>query len=202
MQIKLQNISKKYKNQWIFKNLNYVFESGKKYAILGENGSGKSTLMKIISGQTSPNKGIITYSDNNEISIDDIYTELSYCAPYIDVIDELTFTEFITFVSKYKNFSKSFNTKQVQEQFNFSSTKWIKDYSSGMKQRVKLILALYLDVNLILLDEPTSNLDEDGVQWYLRTLEEETKNKIVLIASNVEREYRFCDSVLNISDYK
>lgn len=202
MQIELQNIAKKYKNQWIFKNINYTFEKGKKYAILGENGSGKSTLLKIISGQTTPNKGTVLYTSNKKIDIENVPKKLSYCAPYIELIEELTFVELIAFVGKYKTFSASFNAQKLQEKFNFSSHKWIKDYSSGMKQRVKLILALYLNVELVLLDEPTSNLDEEGVKWYLETVEKETKDKTVIIASNIEREYEFCNDVIRITDYK
>lgn len=202
MQITLQNISKKYKSQWIFRNVNYTFEKGKKYAILGENGSGKSTLLKIVSGQTTPNKGTITYFSETEIEIENIHQKLSYCAPYIDLIEELTFTELIDFVRKFKPFTKTFDAHKLQKQFNFSENKWIKDYSSGMKQRVKLILALYLDVDLILLDEPTNNLDEEGVKWYLKTINEIDKNKTIIIASNIKREYEFCDEVIKLSDYK
>lgn len=202
MQITLQNIAKKYKSQWIFRNVNYIFEKGKKYAILGENGSGKSTLLKIISGQTTPNKGTVSYFSDTKIELEDVHKKLSYCAPYIDIIEELTFAEIVAFVAKFKPFTTTFDVHTLQKQFNFSENKWIKDYSSGMKQRVKLILALYLDVDLILLDEPTSNLDEEGVQWFLKTINEIDKNKTIIIASNIKREYEFCDEVIKISDYR
>ena len=92
--------------------------------------------------------------------------------------------------------------KRIVELFAFDSKKWIKDYSSGMKQRVKLALALFADVELCLLDEPTSNLDEQGVEWYLNTLEKMPKNRTLIIASNLEREYGFCTHKIDINQYK
>ena len=199
MNIKLENISKKYGKTWILKNVNLNFEQGKKYAILGNNGSGKSTLMKIISSQTTASKGNIFFEDTD---IDKVYQQLSYCAPYIDLIEELTFEELLTFVSKYKPFMAEFTITNILKLFNFQSDKWIKDYSSGMKQRVKLALALFADVKVTLLDEPTSNLDEAGVEWYFEMLEKLPKNRTIIIASNIEREYQFCEHLINIKDFK
>ena len=110
MNIKLENISKKYGKTWILKNVNLNFEQGKKYAILGNNGSGKSTLMKIISSQTTASKGNIFFEDTD---IDKVYQQLSYCAPYIDLIEELTFEELLTFVSKYKPFMAEFTITNI-----------------------------------------------------------------------------------------
>lgn len=199
MNITLENISKKYGKTWILKNVNLNFEQGKKYAILGNNGSGKSTLMKIISSQTTASRGDITFENTD---IDKVYQKLSFCAPYIDVIEELTFEELLTFVSKYKPFMAEFSTPNILKLFNFQSDKWIKDYSSGMKQRVKLALALFADVEVTLLDEPTSNLDEAGVEWYFEMLEKLPKNRTIIIASNIEREYQFCEHLINIKDFK
>lgn len=199
MNIQLENISKKFGKTWILKNVNLNFEQGKKYAILGNNGSGKSTLMKIISSQTSPSKGVITFQNTE---IDKVYEKISFCAPYIDVIEELTFEELLIFVSNFKPFMAEYPISTILKLFNFQSDKWIKDYSSGMKQRVKLALALFADVEVTLLDEPTSNLDEEGVNWYFEMLEKLPQKRTIIIASNIEREYQFCEHLINIKDFK
>lgn len=199
MNIRLKNISKKFGKTWILKNVNLEFQTGEKYAILGNNGSGKSTLMRIISSQTSPSKGEIIYE---KTSIENAYKNISYCAPYIDVIEEYTFEELLKFVAKYKPFMPAYSIQDILSLFNFQSNKWIKDYSSGMKQRVKLALALFADVNVTLLDEPTSNLDEEGVEWYFEMLNKMPENRTIIIASNIEREYKFCEHHINIKQFK
>jgi len=199
MNINLQNIYKKYGNNWILKNVNLSFNQGEKYAVLGNNGSGKSTLLKIISGQTSPSKGKIIF-ENTEV--EDVYQKVSFCAPYIDVIEELTFKELLLFVANYKPFMAEYPITTILQLFNFQSDKWIKDYSSGMKQRVKLALALFADVEVTLLDEPTSNLDEAGVEWYFEMLKKLPKDRTIIIASNIEREYQFCEHLIHIKDFK
>ena len=199
MRITLEHVGKKYGKSWIFKDINLSFEPGQTYAILGDNGSGKSTLLKLLSGQTAPNQGQIEYENT---AIEQVYQKISYCAPYIDLIEELTLEECLDFVEKHKPFLPDYPKKRIKELFAFDSKKWIKDYSSGMKQRVKLALALFADVELCLLDEPTSNLDEHGVEWYLSTLEKMPKNRTLIIASNLEREYGFCKHKIDINQYK
>ena len=199
MRITLEHVGKKYEKSWIFKNVNLSFEPGQTYAILGNNGSGKSTLLKLLSGQTAPNQGEIEFENT---AIEKVYQKISFCAPYIDLIEELTLDELLDFVEKHKPFLPDYPKKRIVELFAFDSKKWIKDYSSGMKQRVKLALALFADVELCLLDEPTSNLDEQGVEWYLNTLEKMPKNRTLIIASNLEREYGFCTHKIDINQYK
>ena len=199
MRITLEHVGKKYGKSWIFKNVNLSFEPGQTYAILGNNGSGKSTLLKLLSGQTAPNQGEIEFENT---AIEKVYQKISFCAPYIDLIEELTLDELLDFVEKHKPFLPDYPKKRIVELFAFDSKKWIKDYSSGMKQRVKLALALFADVELCLLDEPTSNLDEQGVEWYLNTLEKMPKNRTLIIASNLEREYGFCTHKIDINKYK
>ena len=199
MRIKLENIGKKYGRNWIFKDVNLVFEEGEKYAILGNNGSGKSTLLKILSSQTAPNKGAISFDG---YAIDKVHEQVSFCAPYIDLVEELSFRELLEFTEKFKPFLPEYPIEKILGLFDFDETKWIKDYSSGMKQRVKLCIALLADVEVCLLDEPTSNLDEEGVNWYFELLEGIKSNRTLIIASNIEREYKFCKHIIDIRDYK
>lgn len=199
MRISLKNIGKKYGKSWIFKGVDLVFEPGQSYAILGNNGSGKSTLMKVLSGQTGPNVGDIEF---HGVPVEEVFKKISYCAPYIDLIEELTLEELLNFVQSNKPFLPEYSVQTIIAMFGFDKYKWIKDYSSGMKQRVKLALALFANTEVCLLDEPTSNLDEKGVEWFLAVLKELPKGRMIIIASNQEREYSFCQHLIDITQFK
>ncbi len=205
-QIELNNIGKRFRYEWIFKNITHSFESGKSFALLGPNGSGKSTLMKILSGHLTPSDGQITFSNSRKkIDGDDIYQYISYSAPYIDVIEEMTLTEIIAFHSKFKPLSKGLIINDLIQILNFKNAndKEIRFFSSGMKQRLKLALSICSATPILLLDEPTTNLDAQGVAWYQNLMQQfSDKNRLVIVASNIEHDYDFCEEQLNILDYK
>jgi ABC-type multidrug transport system ATPase subunit len=199
MEIQLDQVGKKFGKNWIFKDISYSFLPNNSYAVLGNNGSGKSTLLKIISSQTSPNKGQVIYKD---CETENAYTRISYCAPYLELIEELSFEELLVFVEKFKPFLPDYPPQRILDIFQFDKNKWVKDYSSGMKQRVKLALALFADVDVVLLDEPTSNLDEKGVSWFLETLDLVINERTLILASNVEREYQTCKNIIDMQEFK
>ena len=206
MHIELLSISKRYRYEWIFKNINLAFQQGKRYALLGHNGSGKSTLMQVISGFLTPSKGELRCFENDKkIDIDDFYKKISYAAPYIDLIEEFTLVETIEFHQKFKPFSNNFNTQNVLQLLGFpkgNANKEVRYFSSGMKQRLKIALALCSETPVILLDEPTTNLDAQGVAWYRQLVQETTNDKILIIASNIPQDYDFCDEQILVENYK
>ncbi len=205
MDIKLHNVAKRYRFEWIFRDINYDFKAGNSYAVLGPNGAGKSTFLKILSGHLSPSKGTITFSKNKTpIEQDLVYQQVSYAAPYIDLIEELTLVEAIEFHKKFKPLLNNLEVGDLEELLRFSkaSHKEVKFFSSGMKQRLKLVLAICSDTNILLLDEPTTNLDKQGMNWYLDLISEYKKDRLLIIASNVEADLSFCEEQLNIQDYK
>lgn len=205
MKIELTNVSKRFNYDWIFRNVNYAFETGNQYAITGSNGSGKSTLLRIISGQLTPSEGKISFfAGSGQIPADQIYNSISYAAPYIDLIDDLTFDEAIRFHSKFKPFLNNLIPEEIKSASGLTAhgSKYLKEFSSGMRQRVKLILSILSESSILLLDEPTTNLDEAGVNWYLDLIQKYAKNRIVIVCSNQEREYAFCTHILRMQDYK
>jgi ABC-type multidrug transport system ATPase subunit len=205
MDIKLKQLGKRYKFEWIFRNLDFDFQNGNAYAILGANGSGKSTLLKVLSGHTSPSKGTIDfYNQNEKIAIDKVYHQLSFAAPYIELIEELTLIEVLQFHQKFKAFQNNLTVNDLIDMLNFSKSKHkeVRFFSSGMKQRLKLVLAICSDTNYLLLDEPTTNLDNQGVLWYQELIEHFAKNRLTIVASNIEHDYEFCKETLNIMDFK
>ena len=206
MNITLHNIGRRYNREWIFRHLDYTFSLGTSYAILGPNGSGKSTLMKVISGALSPSEGELSYVLNSsKLELDACYAQLSLAAPYVDLIEEFTLDELLVFHVKFKPLLAGFTIPKIKEILGFQDTvyhKEIKNFSSGMKQRVKLILACCSDTSVLFLDEPTSNLDKEGEKWYLDLVELTKKNRIIIIGSNQEHEYSFCQEFIQIMDYK
>ena len=201
----LDRLGKRFRYEWIYKDLSTTIGAGERIALLGPNGSGKSTLMKTLSGQLSPSKGKLRHTVNGaDIPIDGIYRHLSYAAPYIELIEEFTLREAIDFHRKFKPLINDLDTAAVIELLGFerSRNKEIRNFSSGMKQRLKLALACCTASELLLLDEPTTNLDEQGVRWYRDLIERFGGFRTIIVASNVAVDYAFCDRRLSILDYK
>ena len=189
MKIILNNISKKYNKKYVFKNFSYQFEN-KYYSITGSNGSGKTTLLKIILGYITPQNGNVTYYKNNSKIEDDNFGFFSFASPYQEIIEEFTLNEIIHFHFK---FLSSINKMKENEIINllemeeYSNIK-ISNFSTGMKQKVKLGLALFSECEFTLLDEPCSNLDDNGIIWYHKNVEESLKFKKIIVASNNKNE--------------
>jgi len=205
MNIQLTDIGRRFNRDWIFRGIDYTFNIGESYAILGPNGSGKSTLLQVLNGSLSPSAGNIIYTFNgNTVDAEDIFQHLSLAAPYLELIEEFTLAEMIDFHFKFKQYKAGMDNKAVLDLVGLhaSRDKMIKYFSSGMKQRLKLALAFCADTPLLMLDEPTSNLDKQGVDWYLSLVEQFAINRLTIICSNQEHEYGFCGSRLDIVDYK
>lgn len=198
----LDSISKRFSRDWVLRNIQLEIEQGERVALLGSNGSGKSTLLKIIAGQLSPSKGETNhFLEGKEVPIENVYRHLSFVAPYIDVYRQLTFKELIEFHFSLRPQRAGYSISQVLESINVPSDKQLNSFSSGMIQRVKLTLALSTQSELILLDEPTMNLDEDGVAWFLHRLDSIPNESTVIIASNVpDRETQICNSYYRLND--
>ncbi|MEO8567750.1 MAG: ATP-binding cassette domain-containing protein [Ginsengibacter sp.] len=205
MKIDLTNLGKRYNREWIFRNLNFKFDIHKRYAITGPNGSGKSTLLQVIAGSTIYNEGSIEYSIfNKAISPDKVYKNLSFSAPYLDLVEEMTLNEFFIFHSKMKGWISTLDTRQIiiLLRLEKSAHKQIRNFSSGMKQRVKLAQAIFSDVPAILLDEPATNLDEEGIQLYNFLIENYCEKRLVIVSSNDKKEYSFCEEIIDMMNYK
>ena len=205
MTIRLENAAKRYRLEWVFRKVNYTFEAGGRYALLGPNGSGKSTLLKILSGFLSPSRGKVLHLEGDRpIPREDLYRTVSLAAPYVELIEELTLWEAIRFHQRFKPFQEGWSATDVLHLLPFSKqkNKQIKFFSSGMKQRLKLALALCSDASLILLDEPGTNLDAQGQEWYLQLVDQLAADRLLIVASNVKADLSFCDQELNILDYK
>jgi ABC-type multidrug transport system ATPase subunit len=206
MHITLQKISRKFNYEWIFRDLNFDFEQGNAYAILGSNGSGKSTLLQIISGHLHPSEGTITYQHNGKvIQAEDFFRHVTYSGPYLELIEEFTLEEMLDFHIRFRKFRNNMDVKAVMDAtaLTRNRNKPIKYFSSGMKQRVRLAIALLSESDVVLLDEPAANLDHNAIQWYRNLIAEHSANRIVIVCSNSQsEEHDFCTQQIVIDDYK
>jgi ABC-type multidrug transport system ATPase subunit len=154
-------------------------------------------------------EGKISYYDGPQSSLqlipfEGIYQRISIAAPFLELIEEMTFEEFLSFHLSFKTLLKGLDPLEAMESVGLgkSAHKQIRYYSSGMKQRVKLAQAFFSDAQVLFLDEPTTNLDADGIALYLRLVRDYGKDRIILVSSNDEQEYRFCNERINILDFK
>lgn len=205
MKIILTNAGKRFSREWIFRNLNYEFLSAKSYAITGANGSGKSTLLQVISSSLILNDGSIDWQLNEKpLKPENVHQDISFTAPYFELVEEMTAKEFLLFHAQFKNFINNFSVEEILQKAELSnaSNKQIRFYSSGMKQRLKLAQAIFSDVPCVLLDEPCTNLDEGGFNLYYNWIGSFCKNRLLIVSSNDINEYKFCDEQLNIQNFK
>lgn len=205
MKISLTKLGKRYNRDWIFRNLDFQFNEGKHYAITGPNGSGKSTLLQIISGSAIFNEGKINYFENdNPFHPEKVFQKISLAAPYLDVVEEMTLIEFYNFHQNMKGWLSHLNTEKIinLSELEKAAHKQIRYFSSGMKQRVKLAQAIFSNTPIVLLDEPLTNLDEEGVALYHNLIEKYCQNRLLIISSNDKKEYSFCNDILDIRKFK
>ena len=205
MTISLSDAGKRFNRDWIFRHFNYQFEKGNAYAITGPNGSGKSTLLQVLSGAMMINEGRIEYrTPNKEQKNEEVYKHISICAPYLDVIEEMTFKEFLDFHHGFKPFLHGITAESIITAVGLEGAvkKQIRNYSSGMKQRVKLAQCIFSDTPIVLLDEPCTNLDAAGIELYHGLISKYCSDRLVVVSSNDEVEYSFCRKRINIIEYK
>jgi ABC-type multidrug transport system ATPase subunit len=203
--IKVQGLGKRFNREWIFRNLNYTFEASNIYAVTGPNGSGKSTLLQVLWGQLPQSAGHLQYPHKSgEVPIDEIFQHLAIATPYLDLIEEFTLMEHLRFHFRLKNSRNGLPVEEILDKLmlNGAKDKHIANFSSGMKQRVKLALAFFTEADLVFLDEPTTNLDAETKDWYHRELNSLPRTCTIFIASNQPEEYPSSAKTINILDFK
>lgn len=211
MQIVLTNLGKRYNREWIFRNLSYTFTAGNSYAITGANGSGKSTLLQVIAGALTHTEGTVELTanlptgqagDKQPTANGQLYSYIAIAAPYLELVEEMTATEMLSFHQNFKKLTAPVAEVLKTVALENAAHKQIRYYSSGMKQRLKLAQAFFSNVPILLLDEPTTNLDEEGIALYHYLISNNAAGKLIIVSSNDKQEYDFCTETIAIGDYK
>lgn len=202
--LEAQQLGKRFNREWIFRGFTHRFTAGNTYAITGPNGSGKSTLLQVLWGQVPASAGAVQYQVNGQaIALEDVYQQVSMATPYLDLIEEFTLAEMLTFHFKMRKIRAGFSTHDLANVFELdhAKNKLIGHFSSGMRQRLKLGLSIYTQASFIFLDEPFTNLDEKAIKWYQNQLQH-LHDAVVFIASNDPREIENSHEKILISNYK
>jgi ABC-type multidrug transport system ATPase subunit len=205
MKITLTGIGKKYGREWIFRNVSHTFRDGSATVIFGSNGSGKSTLLQVISGYVLPNEGTLAVANATEVAPEKLHDCFAFAAPYLELMEEFTFRECVEFQQKFRGWQHGINTEKVIELsgLKHASEKQVRHYSSGMKQRAKLALAILSNAPVLLLDEPCSNLDKQAQEWYATLVNDFRDDRTTVVCSNqVKEEHFFCTESLDIMRFK
>jgi ABC-type multidrug transport system ATPase subunit len=200
MNISLQNAGKRFNREWIFRHFSFDFLPAGTYAITGSNGSGKSTLLQVIAGAMLQSEGTVQY--HNTSSNSEPYQQIAIAAPYLELIEELTATELLEFHDRFKPLSHPIPHILESVKLGNAASKQIRYYSSGMKQRLKMAQAFFSISPVLLLDEPTTNLDNDGIHLYQELIKQHIGKRLIIVSSNVPQEYEFCEQVISIEAYK
>lgn len=206
MEIHFQQAGRRFPGQIVFQNLDLKIEEGSRWAILGGNGSGKSTFLKTAFGALSLSEGKVQHFQNGKaISLQNAALQIAYAAPYFELIEELSVLNFLEKAAGFRKFKSTYSPKTVLERalLKDAAQKKIRNLSSGMKQRLRLCLALLSESDFLILDEPTSNLDKAGAQWFRELLETELEGRSLLIGTNFNEDEGFlCEQQLRITDYQ
>jgi heme exporter protein A len=200
------SLNKVFGRRLIFNNINFKFENNGIFGISGPNGSGKSTLIKIIAGITSPSSGKIIHNSNEKMVIPEmLHNHIGFVSPYLVLYDEFSAWENLNYFAEIRDVPfDSSKVNSLLERFLLLNRKddFVKTYSSGMKQRLKFIFALMHSPQLLLLDEPTSNLDVEGKEKVYSLLRKEADSSIIIIASNEESDLDICSSCIQLEQFK
>lgn len=206
MPVHLDRVGKRYNREWIFRGVDYVFHENEPCVVLGSNGSGKSTLLQVVSGAVRPSEGKITYTiGSHTIAAEEIFRHVTLATPYLELLEELTLAELVYFQEKFKPWRGGMRSSDVIAATGLAKAQYktLRHFSSGMKQRARLALAVLADSPILLLDEPCSNLDAAGIAWYKQLVETNQSDRIILVCSNrQEYEYPFCSQEMRIEEFK
>lgn len=207
VEIICENLSKTFSGKPVFKNLNFKISSGQSLSITGKNGSGKSTLVKILTNLTRPSSGKITFHKNNvQLDREKWFLNIGMLSPYINLYDELTAFENLDFFYKLKSSGNDHAPDKInlllQKTGLFEKrNEFVKNYSSGMKQRLKIAFAVMSEPEVLIMDEPRTNLDVAGLEIVYNITDEQKQRGILIIATNEESDRKICDSTLNVEEF-
>jgi heme exporter protein A len=202
-----ESVSKEFNRRVIFGGISFSLSRGESLAITGRNGSGKSTLAKILCGLLTPTKGKISLSMNkDEIPAEDFHRHIGLVSPYITMYDEFSGMENLLVFAHIRNLGSAADgdPERLLRQFGIYECRndEVRTYSSGMKQRLKYAAAMLHHPEILILDEPTANLDKEGVATVHKLMRAQTEAGILIIATNDAKDLKFADHSIDLNKVK
>lgn len=206
MHVALTAIAKSFGKETVFRDVSLTLAPGSRTAVLGPNGSGKSTLLQVIGGALVPTAGTIEHRIGERIiAVDEVYRHVSIAAPYLGLYEDLSLRQAIGFHARFKPLRSGLAPEDIARiaYLEHALDKPVLHFSSGMKQRLKLALAILSDTPLLLLDEPASNLDAEAVTWFQGLLKEHVADRTLVVASNRQAaEHDLCTAAIEMAHLK
>lgn len=202
MRVELKDLGKLYGQTWIFNDINATISPGTRWGIKGHNGAGKSTLLQLIIGLSHPSKGKVTYIKNDaELSREEWGKHIGFTAPYLKLFKELKPAEMIRWSARFRPLKKGLSVDEFLKicYLTEDKNKFLNQYSTGMLQRFKIGLALTTESDLVILDEPTSNLDVQGKKWFNDVLVEHLGQRTLIVASNEAEDFELCHDFIQLT---
>lgn len=200
----VKNLARFFGPRLVFKDVSFTLSAGESLAVTGRNGSGKTTLLRLLAGLAAPSRGTVTFAlDGHQLSRSDYRRNLSYVGPELALYDNLTAVENLRFFATMRGvFLANDDISRILDDVQLSGRgeDFYGAYSSGMKLRLKYAVALLGEPALLLLDEPTSNLDDDGKQIVAGVITRQTERGILIIATNEKEEYGFAQKLYRVGD--
>lgn len=202
MEVLLESVSKRYDTEWVLRDIDLHIKSGERLAVLGANGSGKSTLVKIIAGYLSTSKGKVRHRQEGlDTPEEAVYSHISICAPYLSHYTDMNLSECLDLHYSLRQARPNTDIRATLSDLGLPFDRPMRGFSSGMMQRVSLALAMYTESSLVLLDEPSSNLDEPGIAWMNALIHELPEQVSLVVASNAPNiETQGCQRTVHISE--
>ncbi|MDP2209618.1 MAG: ABC transporter ATP-binding protein [Bacteroidota bacterium] len=206
IKLEVQNIKKIFNGRKIFSDINFQLENKSALAITGRNGSGKSTLVKILAGVLSPTNGQVDfYLNGKSIDLQNRYQYFGFVAPYLQMYDEFTAMENLELFARIRNIEVDKDyIDLLLKRVNLYERKdsYVREYSSGMKQRLKYAFALLHKPPLLILDEPRSNLDAEGISVVYQIIQEQKQSGCVVVATNDSEDIQFCNQEIDLNQFR
>ncbi len=200
-EIVLTDIGKRFNGRWLFRHLDISWQKGDRVAVIGANGSGKSSLTSIIAGYLTPSEGTVVIKNNKaDVEENNHWKSISWTSPALLLPEQLNYCELFLQVEKLRGFHDNWSLERMEAEMGLEKYRHqpLKSFSSGMRQRVKLILAFAIKAEVLILDEPTAHLDRKGVEWFSKLILE-TRHDVIFVASNSnEDETFFCNKKLDV----
>ena len=191
--IKVESLNKNFGERKVISSLSIEIKQGESVAITGPNGSGKTTLLKLLLSLLRPSSGKVTYFDNDRVlSKDELRHRISFVSPYLSLYDQLSAEENLQFFTAVRGGNitgKEIDSLLSRVGLEGRGMDLVSDYSTGMKQRLKYAVALSNKPDFLLIDEPSSGLDDSGKAMMTALIEEYRSGSIIIIATNEKEEY-------------